>query len=172
MPERVATGVDTHVPVYALAPYNGAHRQVILAAKERRNLAVRRHMGAVLGAAVAYLQAGGFIGHDAVLVPTPTRVSSARSRGGDPVAQMCRLSGVATRECLRMGEKAADQSELSAAGRRENVQGAIRLMQAPPTMPIVLVDDVVTTGATLAGSAERLIAAGASVQAAVVIAAA
>lgn len=85
---------------------------------------------------------------------------------------MCRLSGVATRECLRMGEKAADQSELSAAGRRENVQGAIRLMQAPPTMPIVLVDDVVTTGATLAGSAERLIAAGASVQAAVVIAAA
>lgn len=172
VPHRVSTAVDTHVPVFALGPYADAHRGVILAAKERGNLAVRRYVGAVIGAGVRHLQAAGELTHDLVLVPAPTRARSARLRGGDPVAQFCRTSGLPTARLLELGAAAADQTGLSAAGRRANMSGRVKLTARVPSAPLVLVDDVVTTGATLAASVERLLVGKASVQAAVVLAAA
>lgn len=176
VPQRVTTRISPHVPVYALAPYAGAHRSVILAMKEHRNLAVRRHVGAVLGAALTHLSARGELPSSFVLVPAPTRTRSARLRGGDPVERICRESGCATVPALLLSPRAADQSELGADERRRNLAGAVRLvdagvdkLRARPGRPVVLVDDVVTTGATLAASVERLLAAGVTVVAAVVI---
>lgn len=172
LPRRVTTGVDTHVPVFALGPYAGAHRGVILGAKERGNLAVRRLVGAVLGAGVRHLQAAGELTHDIILVPAPTRARSARLRGGDPVSACCRGAGLPTVDLLRLDPRAKDQSGLGAAERRANMTGRVQLLGQVPASPLVLVDDVVTTGATLAASVERLLVAGAHVQAAVVVAAA
>ena len=175
-PQLVTTRSSPHVPVYALAPYAGAHRSLVLAMKERRNTAVRRHVGAVLGAALTHLGARGDLPPAFVLVPAPTRRRSARLRGGDPVEQICRASGVATVAALRLAPRVADQSELGAEERLRNLAGAVRLVDAGvdelrsrPAVPVVLVDDVVTTGATLTTSAERLIAAGVTVAAAVVV---
>lgn len=172
VPRRVSTAVDTHVPVFALGPYAEAHRGVILAAKERGNLAVRRLVGAVVGAGVRHLQAAGELTHDVVLVPAPTRARSARLRGGDPVSAFCRGSGLPMVDLLRLDPSTADQAGLGASGRRANMSGRVQLLRPAPAAPLVLVDDVVTTGATLAASVERLLVAGAAVQAAVVIAAA
>lgn len=173
-PNRVATTVDSHVPVYALGAYSGAHRGVVLAAKERGNLAVRRFVGAVLAAGVAHLQAAGSLSHDVLLVPAPTRARSARLRGGDPVTDFCRTSGLEHVELLRLREGGQDQTGLGAAGRRANLAGRVQLVGGGqmPSRPLVLVDDVVTTGATIAASVERLLSAGARVQAAVSIASA
>ncbi|WP_245616240.1 ComF family protein [Corynebacterium doosanense] len=172
VPRRVDTVVDTHVPVFALGPYAEAHRGVILAAKERGNLAVRRLVGAVIGAGVRHLQAAGELTHDVVLVPAPTRQRSARLRGGDPVSAFCHSSGLPAVDLLRLDPATADQTGLGASGRRANMAGRVRLHRAAPGSPVVLVDDVVTTGATLAASVERLLIAGATVQAALVVAAA
>ncbi|AKK10528.1 hypothetical protein [Corynebacterium uterequi] len=165
-----ATRVDVGVPVYALGPYGGAHRGVILAAKERTNLAVRDYVGAVIGAAVAHLRAAGEISYDAVLVPAPTRPRSRRTRGGDPVAHYCRASGVRSVELVELANAMPDQATLGAADRVDNVAGHIRLRRLPPGVPLVLVDDVLTTGATLAATTTTLQRSGANVQAALVVA--
>lgn len=170
-PRRVFPNTPTHAPVFALGPYAGAHRGVVLAMKERRHLAVRPHVGAVLDAALAYLEARGEIPADAVLVPAPTRERSARERGGDPVEQLCRATGRKVAPVLRLEAGTADQSGLDEAGRRANLSGAVRL-RGVPAGRLVLVDDVVTTGATLQASAALLIASGADVAACVAICAA
>ncbi len=170
-PQRVVPRVSPHVPVFALGTYSGAHRRVILAMKERNNLAVRGHVGAVLRAGLEYLEARGEITAPVVVVPAPTRRSSARARGGDPVTAICKASGYPMVRAVYSDEAAADQSELSAAERRKNLAGSVRV-SAVPRGEVVLVDDVITTGATLQATAEALLARGVSVVAAVVVAAA
>lgn len=170
-PERVFTRVDPHIPVFALGPYAGAHRGVVLAMKERNDWAVRGQVGAVVGAAVRHLQARGEVPARLVLVPAPTRVRSARLRGGDPVRQVCEAAGVPVCAALRLRAGTPDQGMLDAAARRRNLLGRVELQEVPRG-PVVLVDDVVTTGSTLAASAERLLAAGCEVAGAVAIAAA
>lgn len=159
------------MPVFALGTYSGAHRGVILAMKERNNLAVRRHVGAVVCAGLEYLEASGNITPPVVLVPAPTRRSSARARGGDPVSAICTASGYGVAHAVRIDEATADQSELSAAERQKNLAGRVSVTGVPSGQ-VVLVDDVVTTGATLQATAQALLARGVSVEAALVIAAA
>ena len=74
-----------------------------------------------------------------------------------------------------MSRRARDQAGLGVEARAENLAGAVRV---PPRLAdrvagraVVVVDDVVTTGATLAESARALRAAGAVVVAAAVVAA-
>ena len=170
-PFRVTPRVPVHVPVYALGTYSDPHRGVILAMKERKNLAVRREIGAVLGAMLLRLEANGELAECSALVPAPTRPSSARDRGGDPVAGVCRFSGRTVHNVLRLAEDTPDQGALSEAGRRRNLQGNV-FLDSVPSGPLVVVDDVVTTGATLQASVEILLAHGADVRGCVVLAAA
>nr|WP_237559427.1 phosphoribosyltransferase family protein [Corynebacterium pilosum] len=151
--------------------YSGAHRGVILAMKERNNLAVRRHVGAVLRAGLEYLEVRGEITPPVVLLPAPTRRSSARARGGDPVTAICAASGYPVVQAVRIDDATTDQAELTAAERRKNLAGRVRV-GALPGGQVVLVDDVVTTGATLQATASALLSRGVNVVAAVVIAAA
>jgi len=170
-PFRHSPNVNPHVPVYALGPYADPHRGVVLAMKERNNVAVRRHVGAVVAAALDYLEAGGDLPAGTHLVPAPTRPRSARARGGDPVTAICAVSGRPTHPVLALPDRLADQAGLDEAGRRRNLQGNV-VLTGVPLHPVVVVDDVVTTGATLQSSVEKLMAAGATVTACLVLCAA
>lgn len=170
-PFRHTPKVDTHVPVFALGPYATPHRGVILAMKEHNNLAVRRHIGAVLAAALDHLEARGEILPGAHLVPAPTRPRSARARGGDPVSQVCHASSRPTHDVLSLIDDTPDQAALDEAARRRNLSGQLKL-SAVPTQPVIIVDDVVTTGATLQAAVEKLLAHGAHPVACLVLAAA
>lgn len=167
-PRRIHTRVDPHVPVWSFGPYADTHRRVVLAMKEHRNLAVRRHLGAVLAAGIRHLQARGELIDAPVLVPAPTRARQARLRGGDPVAAVCRASGWPVVDALRHGDRVADQVGLGVEKRRENLAGAVQIQRLPGA-PVLLIDDVATTGATLAASSEVLFAAGCTVVGAIVI---
>lgn len=168
-------------PVWALGPYGGAHKGVIVAMKERGHHAAREYVGAVLAAVLAHLQARGELPSSVILVPAPTRTRSARLRGGDPVEAVCRHaasmsaqvpgSAIEVARCLVTAAHVADQSELDAAERVENMRGAVQLRRRPPAgVPLVVVDDVITTGATLCASMDTLTAAGGSVVAGVTLA--
>ena len=169
-PQRIHTRVDPHVPVWSLGPYEGTRRGVVLAMKEHRHLAVRGLLGPVLAAAVGFLQARGELDSNPapVLVPAPTRARSARLRGGDPVTDVCRAAGLPVTPALRHRKGVADQVGLGVGKRRENLAGALELRRIPPG-PVLLVDDVTTTGSTLTASSEALLAAGVPVVGAIVI---
>lgn len=169
-PQRVTTVVDTHVPVFALGPYDERRASVIVAMKERNNLAVRGVLGAVLAAGIRTLQARGDLPETMTLVPAPTKARNARLRGGDHVTGLGRASGFPVDAVLRHG-RVRDSATLNARSRRRNLAGQVEL-RARPTGPVLLIDDVVTTGATLAAAAEVLFSARVPVVASLTFAAA
>ncbi|GHH76215.1 hypothetical protein GCM10018793_21330 [Streptomyces sulfonofaciens] len=161
--------------VYAAAPYADAVRALLLAHKERGALALARPLGTALAAAVRAAAGGrGAAAGPVLLVPVPSAGGAVRARGHDPVRRIAlaaaaelRRSGTPARvlAALRQRRAVADQSSLSPAQRGANVAGA--LGAAPGTGAVlraagrvVLVDDLVTTGATLAEAARALSAAG------------
>lgn len=168
-PVRVSPRVHVPAPTWSCGPYAGPRRAVVLAAKELGDASARHVMGAVVGAALLRLAVDGQLPHPAqetmTLVPAPTRASAARRRGGDPVTAACRVAArrlpgarVAA-GLLRTAEGAEDSAGLTAVGRRRNIAGRI-VPSGTVRGPVVLVDDVLTTGATAAHSTLVLAASG------------
>jgi predicted amidophosphoribosyltransferase len=169
--------------VCAAGRYEGAVRAAILAYKERGRRELSRVLGGRLAAAVAVTLAGPLaVAARVVLVPVPSRAAAARARGGDHVRRLAEQAAVALREsdigalvlpALRLGRTPRDAAGLTAAERAVNVRGAFvaARLPAPPPGPVVVVDDLVTTGSTLAEVARALRVAGLPPAAAAVVAA-
>jgi predicted amidophosphoribosyltransferase len=159
------------IPVVAATAYAGPVRTALLAYKERGRRDLAGVLGHLLGAAVA--------AHDvppgAVLVPVPSARAVAAARGGDHVARLAhhvaRAQGPPVCAALRMTRRVRDSAGLGADERRRNLDGALVAVDRADGAVAVLVDDIVTTGATLREAARALRAAGWSVAGAVVVAA-
>ena len=179
-PHVVNPRVDPQVPVFALGRYVGARRQVILAIKERGRGDLVAPLSRALAIGVHRLVAWGMVETPLTIVPAPTRRSAARRRGGDPVTRMARLAAAALPDrhevtvvqALRMKALARDSVGLGTAARERNIAGRVLLRGVRPRSEVVLVDDVVTTGATARESVRILHGAGVRVAAVLVIAAA
>ncbi|SFL99376.1 ComF family protein [Nocardia asteroides NBRC 15531] len=164
-PVRVRPRTDPGVPCWALGPYQGPGRRAVLAAKEhgRRDLAAP--LGLALALALARLRDRD---RPLLLVPAPTRPAAARRRGGDPVAGAAAMAArwLIDSRCvplLRMGRGVRDSVGLSAGERADNLRGRIMTARgvSEPAVPaanseVVVVDDVLTTGATVTESVRVL----------------
>lgn len=147
--------------VASATPYADAVRRAVLAYKERgrRDLATR--LALLLAAAVRLLAPPA----GALLVPVPSAPAVAARRGGDHVARLARRAAPtvglrAARAALRLAVRVEDSAGLGAAARLANVRGSMRAHPPPTRRPAVLVDDVVTTGATLHEAQRALTEAG------------
>ncbi len=179
-PQVVNPRVDPKVPVFALGRYAGARRQAILAMKEhgRRDLVVP--LACALAVGVDRLLSWGMVENPLTIVPAPTRGWAARRRGGDPVTRMARIAGTAlgrhrditVAPALRMRGLARDSVGLGTSARERNIAGRVRLRGQGPRNEVVIVDDIVTTGATARESVRVLQAGGVRVGAVLAIAAA
>ena len=99
------------------------------------------------------------------IVPIPLHVGRLRERGFNQSTQLARdAARLVGSRCLPVAlervRPTESQTELSRAGRRRNVAGAFALKSRVPKR-IWLVDDVVTTGATLISAARLLRRSGA-----------
>ncbi|HVU74487.1 MAG TPA: phosphoribosyltransferase family protein, partial [Mycobacteriales bacterium] len=110
----------------------------------------------------------------------PTTRAARRRRGRDPLHAIT-VAAVAALDAagrparavplLRVAGRPRDQTGLSGAERLANLSGVLAARRRDPGIPVVLVDDVLTTGATLAEAARAIRAGGGEVHAAAVVAA-
>lgn len=166
-----------------MAVYDGAVRAAVIAHKEDGRVALARHLGLALARAVlagrADVETGGL-----TLVPVPSRRAVVRSRGHDPTRRLARVAAQSLRRdghdvrvlaVVRVRRRLTDQAGLDAVGRAANLAGALavpgRLMPLVAGTTVVVVDDVVTTGASAAETSRALRDAGAGVARVAVVAA-
>ncbi|MGC9376050.1 ComF family protein [Streptomyces sp. MH13] len=166
--------------VHAAARYADEARAVLLAHKERGVLALTAPLGAALAGAVrAGLReprsSAGAVGAvraraPVLLVPVPSARRAVRTRGHDPVRRIAlaaagelRRAGTSARvlAVLRQRHPVADQSGLGARQRLDNLAGALAVTPGGGRLlcgggPVILVDDLMTTGASLAEAARAV----------------
>jgi ComF family protein len=113
-----------------------------------------------------------------LLVPVPVHAARRRERGFDQAEELARacgrLLGLPVARCLMRRERTTAQHALGRGERARNVGGAFVVRPSDQPMVagrwVILVDDVMTTGATLAGCAGALAAAGARATSALTLA--
>ena len=164
------------------APFTGVTRRALHGLKYDGE----RRLAPLLGAAVARRWARAGAAGDA-LVPVPASPDRVRERGYDQAALIAREAGrrlgLPVIEALERSRATTAQFDLDRAARATNLAGAFQVRIADAGAEagagasinlrdrwLVLVDDVVTTGATLAACATALLDAGALAVSAIAVA--
>jgi predicted amidophosphoribosyltransferase len=168
----------------ALGAYDGALREALLSYKVRGRHRLARPLGRLLAGVVA--ESAGRP-RPVLLVPVPATSKAARAWRGDHLRRLARNAAgrlrragwpIAVARPVRALPR-PDSATLDSAGRAVAAASAFRLRtgQAPALRrvaagrAVVVLDDIVTTGVTLAAVASLLAGAGVRVHAAAVLAA-
>lgn len=161
--------IDGGVRVSSALPFEGVPARVLRALKEEGRTPLARPLGVALAAAVAGVIGDGDGDGSALLVPVPSSRAALRRRGFRATELLIRRAGLHGVRALITDGAASDQRGLGRAERAENVAGTMRA-HGVAGRTVVIVDDVVTTGATLSEAARALEAAGAHVLGAATVA--
>lgn len=137
--------------------YETEARRILLAFKEEGRTDVARPLARPLTAAVLAAAAAHPV---AVVVPVPTSRAGYRRRGYDPVRLLLRRAGIGAERMLVPARTTSVQKALGREERARNLTGALRARPSAAGRDVVLVDDVLTTGATLEEAARAVEAAG------------
>lgn len=151
--ERIGSGMSAYV-------YGGPMAEAVRRLKYGRRTELAPVLGAMLAARAIELA-----GEVDAVVPVPLHASRLRRRGFNQAALLARpvaraLGAPLVTSELRRLRDTPPQAGLDAGSRVRNVRGAFVALRAPGAR-VLLVDDVRTTGATLAECAEALTIAGA-----------
>ncbi|GAB2572343.1 ComF family protein [Kribbella endophytica] len=165
----------------ACSPYDGMLRRLIIEHKEHARYTLARPLGKTLAISMAAAIAPG---RAAWICPIPSAAATVRARGHEPLRRIAIVAARHLREngydvrladALRLVRRPADQAGLSARERIANMDGVFgvrsRWAETLTDQPVVLVDDVLTTGSTLTQAAGALETTGIAVLGSAVLAA-
>jgi ComF family protein len=169
---RLADGT----PVFSGLDYDGTVREVILAYKEQGRTGLARYLAPALASAVSEAvssvadggNSGGAQRLELVTVPGSRR--ARRRRGFDPVVALVARAGMDRARVLAPAAPHPAQKTLSLEQRAANLAGVFTVRAPVAGRRFLLVDDVVTTGATFLAVATALRDGGAQVVAAAAVA--
>ena len=156
-PPRFAATVAAHAYAFPLD-------RLVQALKYAHRLEVAQPLGDAL--ADALLRAPASLAGVAAIVPMPLSRARQRERGFNQAIEIARVvarrTGVPVAHLLSRTTHAPPQASLPWAQRAKNVRGAFACGQRLAGRHVAVLDDVMTTGATLDAAAAALLAAGAT----------
>jgi predicted amidophosphoribosyltransferase len=172
------------IPVWSALSYEGVARRVLLAYKDGGRVDVVRALARALRSAVAEAQrqaargagdAAGAAAAGAALLPVliPSTRSAWRRRGYHPSRSVLARAHILVPplwRALRLSRQTADQAGLNAVQRSGNRRGSFVASKRLAGRTCLIVDDIVTSGATIAEAARAIQAAGGRVAGAAAIA--
>jgi ComF family protein len=165
------------LPVFVWGSYSGTLKQAIAALKYNNQTQLARPLGYWLGQ--AWLKSPVTHVKKLTVVPIPLHPTKLQQRGynqAELIAQsFCQFTGYKEQaQGLERVRSTDAQFSLSVKEREQNLADAFivgkNLSQHPPSTPVVLVDDIYTTGATVFSAAQAFRKAGIPVYGVVAIA--
>lgn len=155
---RPSSAPEASHRVLAGCAYEGPARALVLGLKVR---AGRAYAGPLADLCVKEIHRAGVLAELVTWVPGRRR--ETRRRGFDHAEEIARRiaarTGLPARDLLRRRGDTIDQTKLGRAERLTNLRGAFE--SRPVSVPVLLVDDLFTTGATAAVCGRELSRAGA-----------
>jgi ComF family protein len=143
---------------WAPVAYEGPAQGLVRALKFRGATGAAHAMAAQIAAGAP----PGWLAEPAQLVPVPLHPARARKRGYNQAALLATAlagrTGLELNDCLERAGPRGTQVGRTRTQRLAGIAGAVGLhpQRAPPPGRAILVDDVITTGATLAACARAL----------------
>ena len=184
----LAPRVPCPAPVLRVARYDGPIKSAVLAYKDGRSHGLGNPLGRALARALIFDAPSDLLHGRVVLAPVPSAPQRVRISGIDHAGALARAAARALRS-RRVDAVARALLRKRATDRASSDQGHLsareRIAQMPGTMAfagrsldsgrharvcVIVVDDVLTTGATMAESMRVLCAAGLPVQMGLVLA--
>lgn len=144
--------------VFTALRYEGVTRQALLALKESGRTDVAKPLGAALAAALARAAGPGV-----EVVPIPTSRVAWRRRGYDPVVLLGRKAGYPLARVLEQRRVTTSQKTLGADDRAGNLSDSMSARRSLDGRRFVVIDDVLTTGATFTEAMRAIRSAGGQV---------
>lgn len=186
---RVTSRAVDGIPVWSALEYSGTARRVLLAYKESGRVDAASALSRALRAAVVEAlrsaqapaarsmvdRAGHGRGREDALLPVlvPSTAAARRRRGFHPTGTVLARAHILVPplwRALRLTRQTRDQAGLSSAGRAVNRQGSMVASARLRGRRCLIVDDIVTSGATITEAARAIDAAGGRVVGAATIA--
>ncbi|MFJ6531843.1 ComF family protein [Microbacterium sp. NPDC091662] len=154
------------MPVRAALPFEGVAARCIRRLKGDGETFLARPLGTALATVLAPV-----VRPTTWVVPVPTARSAYRRRGYRVPDLLIRRAHAEPQRLLSLAARTEDQRGLDMRAREANVRGTMRVRRSGEGAEVVVVDDVVTTGATFDEAARALESAGFRVVAAIALAA-
>jgi predicted amidophosphoribosyltransferase len=157
----------------AFVPFNSRIAKLLHNLKEKHIFVLADYIAELMVALPGQFSASGLakVGIDRfnLITWSPSSAASTRKRGFVPAEMLAMAlrwqlglpSRLRPKSTLRLIRKVEDQAGLSASERVENLRFSMRAKALPPNSRVLVIDDVVTTGATAAEIQRALIDAGA-----------
>ena len=145
------------IPIYSGSHLTPELSHIALRAKEDNDLIARKYLAKLILQAIGLLDL-----NEICVVPIPSRIEADRKRGfahiDELLRQVAKLNKIEIFNILSHTRKIKDQSGLKIDERFRNLTGAFQVKTSKKVLPnsVFLIDDLITTGATIQAAAAAL----------------